>query len=79
MKRSVCLINTILGLALWAPVTGSLAAQNAATQGVPAHLLVTVEARHGSNIPEIGRSDVMVYEGRDRDEVTNWVPACPGR
>ncbi len=75
MKRSVCLINTILGLALWAPVTGSLAAQNAATQGVPAHLLVTVEARHGSNIPEIGRSDVMVYEGRDRDEVTNWVPA----
>jgi hypothetical protein len=75
MKKSVCLINTMLGLALWAPVTGSLAAQSGAMQGVPAHLLVTVEARHGSNIPEIGRSDVMVYERRDRDEVTNWVPA----
>jgi len=38
-------------------------------------MLVTVEARHGSNVPVIGREDVMVYEGRDRDHVIDWVPA----
>jgi len=35
---------------------------------------VTVEARHGSNVPDITRDDVMVYEGRDRDRVTGWLP-----
>jgi len=38
-------------------------------------MLVTVEARHGSNVPVINREDVMVYEGRDRDHVIDWVPA----
>jgi hypothetical protein len=50
-------------------------AQNTGTQGAPEHLLVTVEARHGANIPEISQRDVMVYEGHDRDQVTDWVPA----
>jgi len=76
MNRSGCFINAILGLALLASVTGSLAAEEPpAANGVPAHLLVTVEARHGSNVPAISREDVMVYEGRDRDQVTGWVPA----
>jgi hypothetical protein len=43
--------------------------------GIPARLVVTVEPRHGSSVPEIKQSDVMVYEGRDRNEVTEWVPA----
>jgi hypothetical protein len=38
-------------------------------------VLVTVEARHGSTIPDISQRDVMVYEGHDRDRVTDWVPA----
>jgi hypothetical protein len=38
-------------------------------------MVVTVEARHGSNIPVINREDVMVFEGHDRDTVTDWVPA----
>ncbi|HYA23648.1 MAG TPA: hypothetical protein VEF05_05780 [Terriglobales bacterium] len=45
------------------------------TAGTPVHMVVTVEARHGNNPPEITRDDVMVYEGRDRDRVTDWVPA----
>jgi len=45
------------------------------TAGAPVHMVVTVEARHGNNPPEITRDDVMVYEGRDRDRVTDWVPA----
>ncbi len=38
------------------------------------NLVVTVEARHGSSMPDISREDVMVYEGRDRDKVTAWLP-----
>jgi hypothetical protein len=74
-KRGVG-IKTILGLALWASVSQNLAAEEApAANGVPAHLLVTVESRHGSNVPAVSRENVTVYEGRDRDRVTDWVPA----
>jgi len=45
------------------------------TAGTPVHMVVTVEARHGASPPEITREDVMVYEGHDRDRVTDWVPA----
>jgi hypothetical protein len=75
MNKSGYLLNAILGFAVWTFVSGSVCAQNASTQGVPAHLLVTVEARHGSDVPEISREDVMVYEGKDRDQVVDWVPA----
>jgi hypothetical protein len=75
MNRSTCLINFTLALAVCASTPGGLAAQNAAPQDTSAHLLVTVEARHGSNVPEISRADVMVREGHDRDQVTAWVPA----
>jgi|SRR5579872_464321 len=53
----------------------SSVAQAPASSGVPAHMVVTVEPRHGSGIPVINREDVMVYEQRDRDQVTEWVPA----
>jgi len=75
MERSGGLIKGIFGCALCAVIAGGVWAQNAAAQGSPAHLLVTVEARHSSDVPEIGQSDVMVLEGHDRDEVTSWVPA----
>ena len=75
MKKSDYLLNAILAFAVWTSVTGSVCAQNTSTQGVPAHMLVTVEARHGSDVPEISRDDVMVYEGKDRDQVVDWVPA----
>ena len=52
-----------------------IAAQEAASSsGVPVHMVVTVEARHGTNVPVINREDVMVYQGHDRDKVTDWVP-----
>src|SRR6516225_1737934 len=49
--------------------------QGTSPGGVPVHMLVTVEARHGTNPPEINREDVMVREGHDRDPVTDWVAA----
>ena len=45
------------------------------SSGVPVHVVVTVEARKGQEIPVINREDVMVREGHDRDEVIDWVPA----
>jgi len=69
-------ISTSFALCLCACGTRSLAADDAApATGASAHMLVTVEAVHGSNVPDVGRDDVMVYEGRDRDRVTDWVPA----
>jgi len=75
MKTSYCLLSAIVGFAVCLCVTGSVYAQNAGTQAAPAHVLVTVEARHGSAVPEIGPRDVMVYEGHDRDQVVDLVPA----
>jgi hypothetical protein len=74
MNKPAYLLKVLLAFAV-AYVPGSVHAQNAGAQGVPTHLLVTAEARHGKNVPEINREDVMVYEGHDRDRVTDWVPA----
>jgi hypothetical protein len=52
------------------------AAQQAPSAGgIPVHILVTVEPKHGSNVPVITRDDVMVHQGKDRDQVTDWTPA----
>jgi hypothetical protein len=71
MKISIRLLSALSALAFCVSA-GSAYAQNA---GVTEHMLVTVEARHGKTVPDISRADVMVYEGKDRDQVTDWVPA----
>jgi hypothetical protein len=65
----------ILGLFLPILMAITALAQPPAGNGVPAHVLVTVEARHGNDVPLITKDDVMVYEGKDRDAVIDWVPA----
>ncbi len=54
--------------------TCSILAQESAN-GVPVRIVVTVEAHKGSNSPVVNREDVMVFEGKDRDTVTDWTPA----
>jgi hypothetical protein len=41
-------------------------------------MVVTAEPHKGSEVPVIQRDDVMVYEGRVRDKVTDWIPAQGG-
>jgi hypothetical protein len=41
---------------------------------VSAHLVVTVETKHGGDVPNIRRGDVAVYQGRDRAQMTDWIP-----
>ena len=52
----------IVGLIFAVCGTGSLLAQQAG--GVPAHMVVTVEPHHGTDVPPVKREDVMVYEGK---------------
>lgn len=45
-----------------------------AASTVPVHMVVTAEARHGTDVPVIKREDVTVNQGRERVQVTDWVP-----
>ncbi len=73
MKPSITLA-ILVGLLVWAG--GSLSAQQApGANGIPAHLVVTVEPHHGNDVPVVNREDVMVYEEKDRDPVVEWIPA----
>lgn len=51
------------------------AQQNSNTNGPLVHMVVTVEPHHGSDMPTLNREDVLVYEGKERDQVVDWVPA----
>jgi hypothetical protein len=73
-KHSVVFQVLIAITTLWAGVQLMAAQETPSSAGPGVNLLVTVEARHGSNVPEITRDDVMAYEGRERDRVTGWLP-----
>ncbi|MFZ0805484.1 MAG: hypothetical protein WAN03_04850, partial [Candidatus Sulfotelmatobacter sp.] len=69
-------LAAVVGLLSFVYCSGNVSAQEApAGGGLPAHMLVTAEAHHGSEVPPVNRDDVMVYEGKNRDTVTEWIPA----
>jgi len=74
MNKNGFLATAVLGLTLWL-YPAAWAQKAPAASGVPAHLVVTVEPRKGSEAPVITRDDVMAYEGKERDTVTEWLPA----
>jgi hypothetical protein len=64
-------------IALFTVVASGLAmavGQDQSSDGVPVHMVVTVETRHGSSMPDISRQDAMVRQGKDRLRTTDWVP-----
>lgn len=66
---------TFLALVLAFVGPRAVAQQPSAVQGVPVSMIVTVEPKHGDEVPAILQQDVMVYQGHDRQPVTEWVPA----
>ena len=75
MKKHYLMLEVVIAItALLASVQLIAAQENSSPAGPGVNLVVTVEARHGSNVPDISREDVMVYEGHDRDKVTAWLP-----
>jgi hypothetical protein len=47
----------------------------AAGAGDSVQMVVSVEPKHGNQIPTITQQDMMVYQGHDRLTVTGWIPA----
>jgi anti-sigma-K factor RskA len=72
--RASTFLAISIAIALTTANAQRLAAQDApASAGVPVRMVVTLEVRHGSSVPAIYREDVMVYQGRDRLKVVDWV------
>jgi len=63
----VLLIGLILAESSWS-------AEQSATGTVPVSIVVSVKARHGDDVPVLHREDVRVFEGRNRLQVTEWIP-----
>ena len=61
-------------LVLFSCCASSSSAQQPAPGTVPVSTVVSVEARHGKDIPVVNREDVRVFEGHNRLQVTNWIP-----
>jgi hypothetical protein len=70
---------------MWLPILGILfgtcnvsnssPAQQTASEAVPVSMVVSVEAKHGKEIPMVNnKEDVRVLEGHDRLRVTDWIP-----
>lgn len=66
------IIGILLGLS---SATHIWSGQQPPSEAISASLIVSVEAKHGKEIPEINnKEDVRVLEGHDRLRVTDWVP-----
>lgn len=72
-KRSLFCLSLLLLLGYVASES-AMAQQTPSAGGVPSHIVVTVEPKHGNEAPTIRQEDVMVFEGHDRDTVTGWTP-----
>ena len=68
----------LLMIALSVPFLAS-AQQKEAAAGTPVQMVVSVEPKHGNEIPTIAQQDIVAYQGRDRRPVTGWVPAAGDR
>jgi hypothetical protein len=69
------LLKTIgVALLLTVSISGALAQEPAAANGVSTKVQVTVEARNGKSVPTVTAEDVSVLQGKTRDKVTGWVP-----
>lgn len=75
MKRIFSMTIFLLAFVAFTGTFGSAWGQAPEAGGVPVHLVVTVEAKHNATLPELKAADIMVFEGKERDQVTEWVPA----
>jgi len=76
MKQLHLMWLPILGILFGtSSVSNSLTAQQPPSDTVPVRLVVSVEAKHGKEIPVVNnKEDVRVMEGHDRLRVTDWIP-----
>lgn len=63
---------TVTGLAISAVL--AVAQNKSPASAVPLRMVVTVESHDGKNVPVLNREDVMIFQGHDREQVTEWIP-----
>lgn len=74
MLRPVLPFLILAGISLTSvPPAALSAAQQPASETVPVSMVVTVEAKHGKEIPVVNREDIRVMQGRDRLRVNDWI------
>jgi len=61
------LATAVVSGAVWLPLEG-------ASPAIPVSMIVSVEAKHGKEIPQVNREDVIVFQEHDRVQVKDWVP-----
>jgi hypothetical protein len=74
-KHSISLgamFGLVLGM-IFGPTPASAHKPNSSTE-VPVHMVVTVKARHGGQVPVVAADDVKVYQRDKQDMVTSWIP-----
>jgi hypothetical protein len=74
MDRSCLRLAVLVIIGVVAGTPRLLTGQQSPATGTPVHMVVTAEARHGADVPDIQKEDVMVYQGRDRVKTTDWIP-----
>lgn len=75
MKRfGVISAAVILVFTVVACVALSWSFQGDAPATVPVSMIVSVEAKHGKEVPTVYREDVRAFHDRDRLQVTEWLP-----
>ncbi len=70
-RRRPKILGWLTGLGL---IALSVHAQQPSAGTVPVSTVVSVEARDGKTVPVVNREDVRAYQGKDRLEITEWVP-----
>jgi hypothetical protein len=72
--KLACIIAFLLSVGIgWGAASG-LASDAAQSGTVPVSMVVSIEAKHGGEIPTINREDVRVTQGKTRLRVTDWLP-----
>lgn len=61
-----------ISIAIIGAVTGAVCAQNFVEDKTPVRMTVTLDVPHGKAMPEVKREDVLVYQGNQRLQVTDW-------
>ena len=75
MRNGYRVLTVWFALALLMIVSQDLyGRRSVAAPASPVHMVVTAEGRHGSEVPLIPAGEVQVYEGREKLQVTDWVP-----
>lgn len=67
-------ITSLLSVGIGWGAVSALASDADQAGTVPVSMVVSLEAKHGGEIPTINREDVRVTQGKTRLRVTDWVP-----